>query len=328
MTAATTRAAPPRAADLLLARLLPVTKSVPTPGKVRRQLDGFLPRPLSAAEWDDLIARLRAEGLLAARGLRLTDAGRARALAALGARELPARTTWPAIVARYLAPQGVGLDPGSKLDPDALAARMLAKALDLPVGSKATLTGVLVAAVGRELGFAGETDWNRLRRRVLSRLAKSDEVLTSEQLKKALLATVLDVQGKPTEGLRKRAVRDWLAAGKAPAGPAPERDEPFDLPAFAATVRAAARTCPTGRFGGNKVFISHLWRHLRDEPSVPALDLAAFKRRLVEASTARLLDLERADQVQAMNPADVRESATEHLSATVHFVLTDGGTAP
>jgi hypothetical protein len=327
MTTTARRTAPAQVGDLLLTRLLPPAKSPPSPGAVRRQLDGLLPHPLSADGWDGLVSELRADGLLAARGLRLTDAGRARALAALGVRELPARVTWPTIVSRYLAPRGLGFDPGSKIGPDALAARLLAKELDLPVGSKPTLTGVLVAAAAKELGFAGETDWNRLRRRVLSRLAGSDEVLTSKELPKAVLAAVLDIQGG-ADALRRRAVRDWLAADEPARPPAPGPDEPFDLPAFAATVRAVARACPTGRFGGNKVFIGHLWRHLRDEPSFPPLDLPGFKRRLVEASVARLLDLERADQVQAMDPADVRESATEHLSATFHFVLTDGGTAP
>ena len=95
----------------------------------------------------------------------------------------------------------------------------------------------------------------------------------------------------------------------------------FDLPAFAQTVKAAVRDCPTGRFGDNKVFISHVWRRLRDEPGFPAMDLPAFKQRLTEANNARLLTLSRADLVQVMDPTDVRESETRDLNAAFHFVL-------
>ncbi len=53
------------------------------------------------------------------------------------------------------------------------------------------------------------------------------------------------------------------------------------------------------------------------------MDLPAFKRRLTEANNARLLTLSRADLVQLMDPADVRESETRYLNAEFHFVLVD-----
>ncbi len=88
-------------------------------------------------------------------------------------------------------------------------------------------------------------------------------------------------------------------------------------------MKAAARDCPTGRFGDNKVFISHVWRRLRDEPGVPAMDLPAFKGRLTEANNARLLTLSRADLPQLLDSADVQESETRYLNAEFHFVLVE-----
>ena len=86
---------------------------------------------------------------------------------------------------------------------------------------------------------------------------------------------------------------------------------------------AAARHCPTGWFGDNKVFVSHVWRQLHEEPGVPPLDLPAFKQRLVEANQAGLLTLSRADLVQVMDPADVRDSEIQYLNATFHFLLVE-----
>jgi hypothetical protein len=42
--------------------------------------------------------------------------------------------------------------------------------------------------------------------------------------------------------------------------------------------------------------------------------------RLVEANHAGLLHLSRADLVQAMDPADVRESEASYLGAPFHFI--------
>ncbi len=50
------------------------------------------------------------------------------------------------------------------------------------------------------------------------------------------------------------------------------------------------------------------------------MDLPAFKQRLAEANNARLLDLSRADLVQAMDPDDVRLSEVTYLNAAFHFI--------
>src|SRR5262249_50285079 len=73
------------------------------------------------------------------------------------------------------------------------------------------------------------------------------------------------------------------------------------LGGFARRVRAAAGASPSGRFGDNKVFISHVHAALAD----PALDLPAFKARLLDAHRQGLVTLTRADLVEAMDPADV-----------------------
>ena len=89
---------------------------------------------------------------------------------------------------------------------------------------------------------------------------------------------------------------------------------------MAGRVQAAARACPTGRYGDHKVFIAHVWDHLRSDPDFAAMDLDGFKRALAEANNLRLLDLARADLVQAMDPEEVRRSEVRYLNATFHFI--------
>ncbi len=89
---------------------------------------------------------------------------------------------------------------------------------------------------------------------------------------------------------------------------------------LAERVKAAARACSTGRYGDNKVFIVHVWRMLQSDPDFAEMGLDRFREFLAAANNARLLDLSRADLVQAMDPEDVRMSEVSYLNATFHFI--------
>ena len=101
-----------------------------------------------------------------------------------------------------------------------------------------------------------------------------------------------------------------------------------DLREFSRKVLAAARACPTGRYGDNKIFIVHVWRALQNDPDFQGTELFVFKQRLAEANNARLLDLSRADLVQAMDPEDVQLSEVCYLNATFHFIRIESRESP
>jgi hypothetical protein len=96
----------------------------------------------------------------------------------------------------------------------------------------------------------------------------------------------------------------------------------FDLAGFAREVQAAADREQEGRFGTRKVFISAVWRRLRDTPASRCtdMDLDTFKRHLVDANRADLLGLHRADLVPLMDPEQVRSSEITYGNATFHFI--------
>ena len=136
-----------------------------------------------------------------------------------------------------------------------------------------------------------------------------------------LLSKGVNARRDDAKELREAAMRQWVDRSTADPALSPDSPaEPLDLRAFAEHVLAAARSSPTGRFGDNKVFIAHLWSAAQDDPALRGMDLDGFKQRLAEANNARLLDLSRADLVEAMDPEDVRTSETRYYNATFHFV--------
>ncbi len=328
---ATATAVRPRVVDLLMVRLLVPGKKPPQPGVLRQQLGQLFGEPPSAEELDAALSELAAAGLVTLKPRQLTEAGRARALEFLGVTELPPRSNWKAIVARYLVPKALGLsaEAARKLGKaDALRAYLVRQRFGLPPGG--TIRQAMDALACRELGFPGEANLEQVERAVLSKLLGFDERLSFEHLEKQLPRVAVDARGTGADDLRRAILARWAADGTGARPVAPEPvTEPgppaaeFDLPTFAATVRALARACPAGRFGDNKVFIAAVWRQSQAEANFPRLTLDEFKARLVQAHRAGLLQLSRADLVQAMDPAAVAESEVPYLNATFHFVLLD-----
>ena len=346
----------PPAHVVVLSRLLTGGAKGATSTQLRKDVEPLLG---SAEALERAVAELSAAGLVV-RDLKgkagrasLTEAGRARVLAALGMEALPPKTTWAKIKTNHLAALALGLALtggeaarrfGTKGGFEAvlLKARYGLSLADVPTARQATdalLWKLLGVDAAEAFSLAAVKRW------LLSReLAEAQPIDEKKALRKVIVRSVSARKDAPVE-LHDAALRRWLAgAGAAAAIVAPPRgaapaseplpavlefrpqhddaliDLPFDLGGFARDVHQVAHDCPTGRFGASRVFIAHVWRALRARPQYERLGLDAFKRRLVEANQARLLDLGRADLVEAMDPEDVRLSETRHLGATFHFV--------
>ncbi|HKA87997.1 MAG TPA: hypothetical protein VKE22_10040 [Haliangiales bacterium] len=252
----------------------------------------------------EAVDELRAGGLVAVtRGrVRATDAGRAAGEELLGGKPTAAR--WATVERTQLLPRLLGADRAASAD------ELRAAAIQAHEGLPRGLTLARTAdALGWKLlgGTPGEPF---TRERVLAFLvgralgARVPDVAAAMRLAAARAAGARRADARE---LADAIVRRWLAG---------EAAGEEDLGGFARRVRAAAGASPSGRFGDNKVFISHVHAALAD----PALDLPAFKARLVDAHRQGLVTLTRADLVEAMDPADVAASETRYLGATFHFV--------
>jgi len=309
--------------DLILARLLPAKRSI-SPKKLRDDLSPLFRQAPSAESIAETLSALRAAELLIPKGQQLTTAGRIRAMAYLGIAELPPKANWGTVKAKYLIPKALRLSPTSESDiktfgdANKLASLLLKRGLGLPVGTGTSLGSVFEAIACRELGYPDHAKLKDLIPHLLGKAIGSNDPIKIKDALKVVPRVLLDAPKSGMEGLRAVA----LVGFTSPALPQPIVNlEPFDLEEFANTVKAVAWRSPTGWFGDNKVFISHVWRQVEDEPQFATLGLTGFKEKLVEANRENLLTLSRADMNEELPPDDLDEAETTYQNTVFHFVL-------
>jgi hypothetical protein len=334
--------------SLILARLLVAGDRGAKGADLRKDLAPLLVRrwPGNAltAVVDRAVVKLGAGGLTvqspgktkrAAATIALTDAGRRAALEFLNVAELPAKPkpSWAAVKKSLVAARALDLPAPTSgfAKDDGLRAVLLNRQSALGLGDYPTLKQAKEAWTRKQLGM-GDKEKVTLEtvQAALFRRALGDDLARTVAPKLALDRLLAkdagaDGAGLTVKELRDEVVRRWVDDGHGGAAPqpAPAPSATLDLDDFARRVQATARACKTGRYGDGKVFIVHVWRALQTDPTFHGGDFPAFKTRLAEANNARLLNLSRADLVQAMDPEDVLLSEVVYMSTCFHFIRTD-----
>lgn len=338
---------------LVLLWLLTRDEGQGTRAALNKALAPFLEQRWSGSEQrsviDDALAALESAEQLS-RGkktnLVLTDEGRRAGLAALGVAALPGKGDWRTIKKYLLAPAlGFSLSTTTKisakraLDTEQVRAMILKKRYKLRLGDHPTLSQAADALAWRALGVDTKERFTltAVRALLFNRELGAVKPQEHDRALEQLAARAVEARRAEANEIQMTVLRRWLtgvevvpeaasssaANGSAEAVKPPLIAEPsvpeYDDNAFAERVLTAARTSPTGRFGENKVFISHIFRKLLEEGAVAA-DANAFKDRLVAVHRGGLLSLSRADLVGAMDPKDVESSEARYLGATFHFV--------
>jgi hypothetical protein len=304
-----------------------------------RALKPLVEHRWSTGEWntrlDETLATLETGGLLLQtprKGLHLTDEGRERAVEALGVERAPKGLTWQQLRLKYLTAKSLELAPSSSHmtrlgTADGLRAVLVQKQTGLGEPGTRSLAQVRDALCWKQLGMDSDKPFTlaAVQSFLLSQVLQATREVSSTQALQQLAARSVGARRTGAESLRLAALQSWLfAAPEATPGPAEEPSvaEPESSPgeealsSFAEKVLHTARTATSGRFGDDRVFISHIWRAMKGA----GLDEQAFKTRLIEANQKRLLSLSRADMVELMDPADVAASETRYLGATFHFI--------
>jgi hypothetical protein len=337
--------------QLVLARLLVAGDKGATGTEIKKALEPLIRHRWAGAELtealEQALAGLETAGLIARtrkgkteRGT-LTPLGRRHTLEVLGLDLLPPGTTWDKVKKVYLAALALGLptprgEAAARFGRDTgFQAALLKAQFGLPLDDfPQKLEDVIGALSWTLMGFppGRKFDAKSVQAALLHRALGDDRELgpKPDPKKEAarLLARKAGARQAGKDELRLAVIRHWVDGQ--PAAPEPPQPvdapeppgaaAPLDLGTFARRVQEAARSSPSGRFGDNKVFIAHVWRALKEDPAFAALGPDGFKRRLAEANNARLLDLSRADLVEAMDPEDVRLSEVPYLGATFHFI--------
>jgi hypothetical protein len=338
---------------LVLTRLLPVSEKGETVAKIQKDLEPLLlhrwpgavlgeqvERALGELEADGLVMFLRGKTKKSPRRVVPTSDGQRQALTFLGIDELRPKTTWSTLRRIHLPAQVLGLSASTDASIKAIAsdpgfkAILLKQQFHLPAALLPRLDDVLDALAWKLIGFDGSAQkfaLQAVKTALFNRELGNGRATDFKKAANQLLASRLGARRDDCKELRDTILRGWIdqqlqagsASASVPVGlttPAAVPQIELDLRTFAERVKAAAGTCTTGRYGSNKVFVVHVWMALQSDPLLQYMSLGEFKDRLAQANNARLLDLSRADLVQAMDPEDVRQSEVQYLSATFHFV--------
>lgn len=297
------------ARDLFTVRLLgPVFRSrrkeieLAVTDMVGHRIFGTARAPMYLEIWADLIDRK----VIDPHTLRLTEAGRDSAMQWLGATRLPPRAKWVTIRGRHLVARALTGRADERFvtalandGPDVryLKALALARMFGLdPAGVDGLFTVVARIVYDRfELGPAKGVQF-RAPPAFVNRLIEREY----RPVRPGVTALRLAVIRKFVDELIDRPM--------------------LDLDAFAEHVRAAARNCPTGKFGPRKTFIHHVWNHLRSLGHYPHLAETEFRRMLTECHTTGRLRLARADLVGLLPADEVLAAATPLGNVVFHFV--------
>jgi hypothetical protein len=286
----------PTLSDLILFRLLVAPPEGETPSNVKKDLQPFSDSGLSREELKQLFDDLTTRGFVAPqkgnRRYSLTPNGRSSAHEKfkLGD-DLPAKTRWVSLRDRYLTALALGVgDDTSVLNQiakaEVLRAAILKKYYADELRSLPTLAKVVDHVIGKAVGAQRST---------------------------------------PGE-FRNALIKKWLFRKPASNEPEPEAtpsaplaEKPIE--AFASEIQQMARQTPTGRFGDNKVFISHVWRELEAKRVRGfAADYSRFKARLMEANHKGLVALSRADLTGAFPREDAEASEISDSLSSFHFI--------
>jgi hypothetical protein len=327
-----------RLGELVLVWMLTRAEGKGARGDVSRALKPFAEHRWSSGEWstqlDETLAALESCGLVqqtARKGLVLTREGRAKALEFIGEQRLPKGLTWKKLRLTYLTARALGL-PASHANlkqlgtASGLRAVLVQKQLGLDGVGTRSLAQVRDELCWKQLSVETDKPFTlaAVQSFLLGKVLQASREVKPSQAMEQLAARSVGARRTEAESLRLAAFQSWLLPTAEPlpssapsrdSGPAPRPTED-GLPAFVERVLHTARNSATGRFGEDRVFISHVWRAMREH----GLDEKSFKNRLVEANQKRLLSLSRADMVELMDPSDVATSEIRHLGATFHFI--------
>jgi hypothetical protein len=328
--------------NLILARLLAARPKGATAQQVKKDLTPLVEHQYAGGPWEtvfqDAIQHLKLDGKVESSPtaqvrkkkansvkLVLASKGEQAAYNYLGVEYLSLNTKWLTIRNTYLPALALGIKPtaanlkqiGSL---GGLQGAVIRKAFGIQIKECPTAKQAFDALLWKQLGILTDKPFNlkAVQEVLLNRLMGGAREFAMSQLKKMIPAKAVSARSADAGELRLAILRRLFEVDE----PKPAEGElpHFDLKAFADKVVKAARSCQSGRFGPDKVFISHVWSRFKELHPGFGLNEIEFKEHLVDANRGGLLSLSRADLIQAMNPDDVANSQVLYLNAVFHFV--------
>lgn len=339
--------------DLILIRFLASPADGLVVSELKKSLEHFFFNPPSSDEWLQELKQLNERGALQEIGksrFQITPERRKPILQILGLHSLPPTTRWPALKNCYLIASVLGLPaPVNDRDcqciasADGLRASILANAYQLSIGAYPSLIKARDSLLWQQL--TDTTVTANLQKKMSTSNARYTKPFTQGSIMTLLLNNLLGAERElPWESALKQLVAKAVSARRtdleelrlailkaAIVKPSATEQNPklelqvpsihsLNLEDFAAQVMQSAKRCQTGRFGDNKIFISHVWRQMELDGKQFGLDLNQFKYYLTLANNKGLIRLSCADLAYAMDQDAVSKSETSYLNSIFHFI--------
>lgn len=326
--------------ELIPIRFLVCSANGLTINEVKKSLSPVFYQALSNNEWLQALQQLTEHGLLEKTGksrFQITVTGQEQALQKLGLPSLPPALRWLTLRNSYLIAALLGLpapinerDRLSITSADGLRAAILANAFKLAISAYSSLIKVRDNLLWQQL--AQPADSANLQHKLAASNITHAKPFTTSSVAVLLLSGLLGTERElswdsalkqlaaKAVGARRISPEELRLAILRTATQPPQQPEPLNLEHFANQVNQSARRCQTGKFGDNKLFISHVWHQIEREGNTFGLDLNEFKYYLTLANNKGLVSLSRADLPYAMDQDAVSLSETLYLNSTFHFI--------
>lgn len=326
--------------ELIPIRFLACSANGLTISEVKKSLSPIFYQALSNNEWLQTLQQLTEQELLSRIGkqrFHITITGQEQALQKLGLPSLPPALRWLTLRNSYLIATLLGLpapinerDRLSITSADGLRAAILANAFKLAISAYSSLIKVRDNLLWQQL--AQPADSANLQHKLAASNITHAKPFTTSSVAVLLLSGLLGTERElswdsalkqlaaKAVGARRISPEELRLAILRTATQPPQQPEPLNLEHFANQVNQSARRCQTGKFGDNKLFISHVWHQIEREGNTFGLDLNEFKYYLTLANNKGLVSLSRADLPYAMDQDAVSLSETLYLNSTFHFI--------
>jgi hypothetical protein len=327
---------------LILTRLLVARPKGATAQQVKKDLTPLVEHQYAGATWEtvfqDCLQHLNFDGKIefprlvqvgkkkaSSQTFVLTSKGEQEAYNYLGVQNLPFNTKWLTIRNSYLPALALSVSPTvnnlKQLGTlGGLQGAVIRKTFGIQGHECPTVKQAVDALLWKQLGFSTDKPFSlkAVQELLLNRLMGGGKEFTISQLKKMIPAKAVSARSTNAGELRLAILRRLFEVDELK--PTVVERPHFDLKSFADKVMEASRSCQNGRFGPDKVFISHVWSLFKELYPNFVINETDFKKQLVEANRVGLLNLSRADLIQAMNTEDVTKSETRYLNAIFHFI--------
>lgn len=334
--------------ELIPIRFLACPDNGLTASEIKKSLNYFFYQPPSSNEWLRALQQLAEHGLLNKTGksrFQISAIGQKLALQKLGLQFLPPATRWLMLKNCYLIASILKLpapinerDCLSITSADGLRASILVNAFRLSIDAYPSLTKARDSLLWQQLAELVTANLqhklmasNATRSRpftmgsvialLLNSLLGTERELPWDAALKQLAAKAVGARRISLEELRLAIFRAATEKPSQQSESFPDQlPEPFNLEFFANQVIQSANRSQTGKFGDNKVFISHVWHQMELDGNTFGMDLKQFKHYLALANNKDLISLSRADLAYAMDQSAILASETSYLNSIFHFI--------